>query len=144
MTSPETKVSPSCSSKISNMCITLNEFPYIRYYVPMNHPPLGPLKPHTQTRPPPPAESSQRWRTNLARGAEARAYESVEGHHATRLLALMVQNNLEEYKKANADFAVCLFDLSNAATIERPYRNIRLMIHAHVEHCSSRTDLWIC
>jgi len=93
------------SKTISNMCITLNEFPYIRYYLPTNHPPLGALKPHTQTRPPAPAESSQRWRTNLARGAEARAYESVEGHHATRLLAFMVQNNLEEYKKANADFA---------------------------------------
>jgi syntaxin-binding protein 1 len=94
--------------KISNFCITLNEFPYIRYYVPTNQQPLGALKPHVETRPPPPSESSTRWRTNLARGAEARAYESVEGDHATRLLAAMVQHNLEEYKKANADFAVCV------------------------------------
>lgn len=93
------------SKTISNVCITLNEFPYIRYYVPANHPPLGALKPHSQTRPSPPPENSQRWRTSLARGAEARAYESVEGDHATRLLAFMVQSNLEEYKRANADFA---------------------------------------
>ena len=30
----------------------------------------------------------------------------------------MVQNNLEEYKKANADFAVCLFDVSTAVIIK--------------------------
>ena len=91
------------------MCITLDEFPFIRYYVPTNHPPLGALKPHLETRPPPPPEASTRWRTNLARGSEARAFESVEGDHATRLLASMVQRTLEDYKKANPDFAVCFF-----------------------------------
>lgn len=89
------------------MCITLNEFPFIRYYVPPNHAPLGPLKPHSSTRPPPPPETSGRWRTNLARGAEARAYESVEGDYGTKILAFYVQNVLDEYKKANPDFAVC-------------------------------------
>ncbi|KAJ7920739.1 Sec1-like snare protein [Mycena leptocephala] len=70
------------SSKIiANVCITLNEFPFIRYY------------------------TSGRWRTNLARGAEARAYESVEGDFATKILAFFVQNALDEYKKANPDFA---------------------------------------
>ncbi|KAF9047185.1 Sec1-like protein [Hymenopellis radicata] len=93
------------SKLISNICITLNEFPFIRYYVPPNHPPLGPLKPHASTRPPPPAEGSGRWRTNLARGAEARAYESVESDYITKLLAFMVQGNLEEYKKQTPDFA---------------------------------------
>ncbi|KAK7056390.1 syntaxin binding protein 1 [Paramarasmius palmivorus] len=92
------------SKLISNVCITLNEFPYIRYYVPVNHPPLGPLKPHASTRPPPPQEGSGRWRTNLARGADARAYESVESDYVTKLLAFMVQSNLEEHKKANSDF----------------------------------------
>ncbi|KAJ7903783.1 Sec1-like protein [Mycena olivaceomarginata] len=92
-------------SKIANVCITLNEFPFIRYYVPPNHAPLGPLKPHSSTRPPPPPESSGRWRTNLARGAEARAYESVEGDYGTKILAFYVQNVLDEYKKANPDFA---------------------------------------
>ncbi|KAJ7698949.1 Sec1-like snare protein [Mycena rosella] len=90
---------------IANVCITLNEFPYIRYYMPPNHPPLGALKPHASTRPPPPPETSGRWRTNLARGAEARAYESVEGDFATKILAFFVQTNLEDYKKANEDFA---------------------------------------
>ncbi|KAJ7638250.1 Sec1-like snare protein [Roridomyces roridus] len=99
------------SKIIANVCITLNEFPYIRYYVPPNHTPLGALKPHPSTRPPPPQESSGRWRTNLARGSEARAYESVEGDYATKILAFFVQNNLDNYKKANPDFAT---------TTERP------------------------
>ncbi|KAF8637589.1 hypothetical protein AX17_002658 [Amanita inopinata Kibby_2008] len=93
------------SKMITNMCITLNENPYIRYYAPQNHPPLGPLKPHVSTRPPPPSENSARWRTNLARGAEARAYESVETDHVTKLLALMVQKNLDEHKRMNPEFA---------------------------------------
>jgi syntaxin-binding protein 1 len=74
--------------------------------MPPNHPPLGALKPHASTRPPPPPEASGRWRTNLARGAEARAYESVEGDFATKILAFFVQNNLDDYKKANPEFAV--------------------------------------
>lgn len=74
--------------------------------MPPNHLPLGPLKPSPTTRPPPPPESSSRWRTNLARGADARAYESVETDFVTKLLAFMVQNNLEEHKKANPEFAV--------------------------------------
>ncbi|TFK39881.1 Sec1-like snare protein [Crucibulum laeve] len=93
------------SKLISNVCITLNEFPYIRYYVPSGHLPLGPLKPNAQTRPPPPAENNGRWRTNLARGADARAYEAVESDFVTKLLAFMVQSNLEDHKKANPDFA---------------------------------------
>ncbi|KAI0091472.1 Sec1-like protein [Irpex rosettiformis] len=88
---------------IVNTCVTTNEFPYIRYYVPQ-HPPLGALKPHATTRPPPPPEGSSRWRTNLARGNEARAYESVEGDHLTKLLAFMVQQGLDEYKRANPEF----------------------------------------
>ncbi|CAK5269873.1 unnamed protein product [Mycena citricolor] len=93
------------SKMIANVCITLNEFPYIRYYVPSHHLPLGALKPHATTRPPPPPESSGRWRTNLARGGEARAYEAVEGDFPTKIIAFHVQNALEEYKKANPEFA---------------------------------------
>jgi len=74
--------------------------------MPSNHLPLGPLKPNAQTRPPPPPEGASRWRTNLARGSEARAYESVETEFVTKLLALMVQTTLEEYKKLNPDFGV--------------------------------------
>ncbi|KAI0642273.1 Sec1-like protein [Trametes meyenii] len=92
------------SKMISNVCLTLNEYPYIRYYSPSHHAPLGPLRPHASTRPPPPAEGSGRWRTNLARGTDARAYESVEGDYVAKVLAFMVQQTLDEYKKANPDF----------------------------------------
>ena len=99
--------------QIVNTCVTTNEYPYIRYYFPP-HPPLGALKPHASTRPPPPPESSSRWRTNLARGSEARAYESVEGDHLTKLLAFMVQQGLDEYKRANPEFPVrLLYDITN-------------------------------
>lgn len=97
--------------QISNICITLNEFPYIRYYTPPDHAPLGALTPHASTRAPPPPESSGRWRTNLARGSEARAYESVEGDYVTKLLAFMVQNNLDEHKKAYPEFGVRFYCL---------------------------------
>ena len=96
----------SIHHKITNVCISLNEFPYIRYYVPSNHLPLGPLKPIPQNRPPTAQESTSRWRTNLARGSEARAYESQESDYVTKLLAFMVQGILEEHKKANPDFPV--------------------------------------
>ncbi|KAJ8456753.1 hypothetical protein ONZ51_g11942 [Trametes cubensis] len=74
------------SKMITNVCLTLNEYPYIR------------------TRPPPPAETASRWRTNLARGSDARAYESVEGDYVAKVLAFMVQQSLDEYKKTNPDF----------------------------------------
>ncbi|EPQ56577.1 Sec1-like snare protein [Gloeophyllum trabeum ATCC 11539] len=89
---------------IANLCITLNEYPYIRYYMPPHHPPLGALKPHVDTRPPPPPEAAGRWRTQLARGSEARAYESVETDFLTKLLAFSVQDALDEYKRNNSDF----------------------------------------
>ncbi|KAI0352131.1 Sec1-like protein [Trametes cingulata] len=92
------------SKMITNVCLTLNEYPYIRYYSPTHHAPLGPLRPHASTRPPPPTETAGRWRTNLARGSDARAYESVEGDYVAKVLAFMVQQNLDEYKKANPDF----------------------------------------
>lgn len=120
--------------QISNVCITLNEFPYIRYYIPPDHGPLGPLKPNTQNRPPPPPEASSRWRTNLARGAEARAYESVEGDFVTKLLAIMVQNNLEEYKKSNSEFAVCPSLVISLLQFLLLSRN-QLTHRGHVLHC---------
>lgn len=77
--------------------------------MPTNHLPLGGLKPSASTRPPPPPETAVRWRTNLARGSEARAYESVESDHATKLLAFMIQQALDEHKKNNPDFPVRAF-----------------------------------
>ncbi|KAF9802173.1 hypothetical protein IEO21_09958 [Rhodonia placenta] len=92
------------SKMITNVCITMNEFPYIRYYLPTHHAPLGAFKPHASTRAPPPPENSGRWRTQLARGAEARAYENADTDFVSKVLAFMVQRDLDEYKKANPDF----------------------------------------
>ncbi|KAI0284481.1 Sec1-like protein [Russula brevipes] len=67
------------AKSIANVCITLNEFPYIRYYVPANHGPLGALRPHESTRPAAARaqpENSLRWRTNLARGEQARQHDA--------------------------------------------------------------------
>jgi syntaxin-binding protein 1 len=104
-------IHPPCAFhyKITNVCISLNEFPYIRYYVPSNHLPLGPLKPLPQNRPPTAQETTSRWRTNLARGSEARAYESLESDFVTKLLAFIVQGMLEEHKKLNPEFGVRYF-----------------------------------
>jgi syntaxin-binding protein 1 len=91
--------------QIANVCIALNEFPYIRYYVPAHHGPLGALRPHESTRASPrPPESSLRWRTNLARGDQARQYEAAESEVLSRMLACEVQSALDEYKRANPDF----------------------------------------
>ena len=76
--------------------------------MPANHGPLGPLKPTESVSGPPPPESSTRWRTNLARGGEARAYEAIENDHATKLLASMVQRFLDEHKASNRDFGVSI------------------------------------
>ncbi|EIN09586.1 Sec1-like snare protein [Punctularia strigosozonata HHB-11173 SS5] len=92
------------SKCITDLCITLDEYPYIRYYFPSHHLPLGPLKPNDTTRPPPPPEGATRWRTNLARGDQARQFEAVEADFATKLLACMVQDNLDDYKRNNPDF----------------------------------------
>ncbi|TFK51842.1 Sec1-like protein [Heliocybe sulcata] len=89
---------------IANLCITLNEYPYIRYYMPSHHPPLGALKPHAETRPAPPPEAAGRWRTQLARGTEARAYEAVETDYLAKLLAFGVQDTLDEHRRNNSDF----------------------------------------
>lgn len=93
--------------QIANVCVTLNEFPYIRYYVPVNHGPLGALQPNESTRAVArPPENSLRWRTNLARGDQARQYEAAEAEVLSRVLAVEVQAALDEYKRANPEFPV--------------------------------------
>ena len=94
-------------TKIANVCISLNEFPYIRYYMPSHHEPLGALKPNEHTRAaPPPTDAASRWRTNLARGAQARAFEEADTDFCTKLLAFQVQGLLDEHKKQNPTFPV--------------------------------------
>ena len=87
--------------------------------MPSSHLPLGPLKPNAQNRPPPPPETASRWRTNLARGSEARAYEAVESDFVTKLLAFRVQQTLEEYKKMNPDFGVSFSTRCHIANADR-------------------------
>ena len=84
--------------------------------MPSNHLPLGPLKPLPQNRPPTAQETTSRWRTNLARGSDARAYESLESDYVTKLIAFMVQGILEEHKKANPEFGVRYFSLFSCET----------------------------
>ena len=94
-------------AQITNVCIALNELPYIRYYLPAHHPPLGALAPHATTRAaPPPPDTARRWRTDLARGADARAYEAADSDFLPRVLAFAVQAALDEHKRANPDFPV--------------------------------------
>lgn len=92
--------------QLVNVCVTLNEYPYIRYYFPTHHPPLGAFKPHETTRAPPPPENSGRWRTQLARGEAARVYEVADTDFVTKVLAFMVQRDLDDYKKANPEWPV--------------------------------------
>ncbi|KAI0718834.1 Sec1-like protein [Fomitopsis betulina] len=92
------------SKMLVNVCVSLHEYPYIRYYFPTHHPPLGAFKPHETTRAPPPPENSGRWRTQLARGEAARAYEVADTDFVTKVLAFMVQKDLDEYKKANPEW----------------------------------------
>jgi syntaxin-binding protein 1 len=54
----------------------------------------------------PQPENSLRWRTNLARGEQARQHEAAEAEVLSRILAFEVQAALEEYKRANPDFPV--------------------------------------
>ena len=82
-------------NQITNTGIALNEYPYIRYYLPSHHPPLGPLSPTQSLLPPHPPDSS-RLHTNLARGAQAREYESAEREYVSKVLAWMVQESLDE------------------------------------------------
>jgi syntaxin-binding protein 1 len=103
----ETRRGAGWGVQIANVCITLNEFPYIRYYVPAHHGPLGALRPHESTRAVArPPENSLRWRTNLARGDQSRQYEAAEAEVLSRVLAFEVQTALDEYKGANPDFPV--------------------------------------
>ncbi|KAI9464431.1 Sec1-like protein [Lactarius psammicola] len=64
------------AKSIANVCITLNEYPYIRYYVPAHH---GPLE-------------------------QSRQSEAAEAEVLSRVLAFEIQSALDEYKRANPDF----------------------------------------
>lgn len=95
---------------ILNVCVTLNEFPLIRYYNP-SHPPLGPLQP------PKDALKSQTAAANLyqgsARMARLRGNNNdpgipgagsggpAAGEHFTKKLAFRVQAAIDQYVRDN-------------------------------------------
>ncbi|KZV96352.1 Sec1-like snare protein [Exidia glandulosa HHB12029] len=80
---------------ILNVCVTLEELPLIRYY---RGPALGPLSiPKGRNEPEQP--QSSRWRTALGgRG------DMPDEDNLCKLLAMMVQDELDDYKKGNPDY----------------------------------------
>ncbi|KZT51928.1 Sec1-like protein [Calocera cornea HHB12733] len=83
---------------IMNACIQLEEFPLIRYHQPATHGGLGPLKPPepVQTEP----AGSSRWKA----ARQAQAQPETNDDHISKRLAFMVQDALDEYRRANPDF----------------------------------------
>ncbi|KAE8264580.1 hypothetical protein A4X09_0g6928 [Tilletia walkeri] len=104
-----------CTAAILNVCVTLNEFPLIRYYNP-SHPPLGPLAPAPQSN----ASSSSA--TQIAANAASSLYASSarmarlrgglsggpeipsaspQSEHFSRTLAHRVQKAIDDYIRDN-------------------------------------------
>ena len=81
--------------------MSLGEYPLIRYYRPAHHPPLGPLTLPTKAPAQPTTEGSGRWRGALSRDTKP---DTFQGDQLCQLLAMMVQEELDEYKKANPDY----------------------------------------
>lgn len=96
------------------MCVTINENPLIRYYVP-DHAPLGPLANQTfnpRGAPAPSSADGGRWRGALASAAarvdlgSGSAAVGEGGDGLSKKLAFLVQRELDDYAKANPDFGV--------------------------------------
>ena len=99
--------------QILNLLATANENPYIRYYQPSHHAPLGPLAAQASSSNglAPPSQQQQqpqslRWRS--AMGGSSRTSRQAEpvGDHLSKTLAVQVQNDLDEYMTANPEFPV--------------------------------------
>ena len=101
-----------------NLLATLGENPYIRYYAPHHHPPLGPLaiaatpgSVYGSARPPsanpaPQAPPEARWKSALnAVGGKGGAQE-FSGDQISRRIALQLQADLDDYQAVNPDFPV--------------------------------------
>lgn len=103
--------------KMINLLATLNENPYIRYYQPNHHPPLGPLA-NQQTgatlAAPPPASQSLRWRSAVGDQGSARSpgqgAPGVGGptgpEYLSGKIAKRIQEDLDEYMVNNPEFPV--------------------------------------
>ncbi|GHJ83907.1 hypothetical protein NliqN6_0309 [Naganishia liquefaciens] len=104
------------SKSVLNLLATLGENPYIRYYAPHHHPPLGPLaiaatpgSVYGSARPPsanpaPQAPPEARWKSALnAVGGKGGAQE-FSGDQISRRIALQLQADLDDYQAVNPDF----------------------------------------
>lgn len=85
----------------------MNENPYIRYYQPHHHAPLGPLSEKgvqstrvQQVEQPKENNSSLRWRSALGAGRS----QPPVGEYLSKKIATHVQNDLDEYMTNNPDF----------------------------------------
>ena len=94
------------------MLTTINENPYIRYYQPTHHAPLGPLietmnKPPAPGQPPQPQQqqggSSLRWRAAMGGIGGAKSHEIV-GEYLCKKIAATVQAELDQYMATNPEF----------------------------------------
>jgi syntaxin-binding protein 1 len=106
--------------QLLSLLATLGENPYIRYYAPHHHPPLGPLamtatpgsayisRPAAaQTaNPAPSAAPEARWKTALNVVGGGGRSEEFSGEQICRRIALQVQAYLDDYQAVNPDFPV--------------------------------------
>lgn len=97
-----------------NLLATLGENPYIRYYQPSHHAPLGPLsmsttpgsmygQPSAPRAHPDDAKEQPRWKSALGGGGGGPTFQ---GEYLPKRLAVQIEKDLEEYKKVNEDFPV--------------------------------------
>ncbi|KAL7425231.1 syntaxin binding protein 1 [Cryptotrichosporon argae] len=86
-----------------NFLATINENPYIRYYQPTHHAPLGVLASQPSSSlaaPAPAAPTSLRWRSQM----QATSSRDT-GEYVSKKLAVQLQNDLDAYMAGNPDFA---------------------------------------
>ncbi len=132
--------------QILNLLATTNEHPYIRYYQPSHHPPLGPLaQSSSSSRLSPMSQQQQqpqslRWRSAMGgSNGNSRVAEPM-GEYLSKKIAVQVQNDLDEYTTANPEFPVGCFswlsDSERRLTVDRHHLPDRKPF------CSSSTGPW--
>ncbi|WWC73866.1 uncharacterized protein I206_107838 [Kwoniella pini CBS 10737] len=88
---------------ILNFLATIDESPYVRYYQPHHHSPLGPLAAQQQTSAPVQQQAPQSLRWRSAMGAGPKTPEIV-GEHLSKKIAGQLQMDLDEYLQNNPEF----------------------------------------
>ncbi|KAG8780786.1 vacuolar sorting protein VPS33/slp1 [Serendipita sp. 397] len=87
---------------IANVCIKMNENPVIRYYLPSHHPAVGPLSTfHRKQAEREDSGRADRWRDALGVGSKV---DHSGDDHLCKILAVMVQEELDMYKRVNPDW----------------------------------------